>query len=91
MAVCKPLPAKASTWAWTCPIPSKRSTELVITTGNMARGRGLTATSQFSPQWTMELFTNWSGTVDAFAGYDNVLYFNIGNEVIFDLGRLRIP
>jgi 1,3-beta-glucanosyltransferase GAS1 len=35
----------------------------------------------------MELYTNWTGTVDAFAGYDNLLFFNIGNEVISDVGR----
>ncbi|KAH8898785.1 hypothetical protein GQ53DRAFT_710648 [Thozetella sp. PMI_491] len=39
-----------------------------------------------TPSWTKELYTNWTGTVDAFAGYDNLLFFNIGNEVISDAG-----
>ncbi|RYP91525.1 hypothetical protein DL770_002371 [Monosporascus sp. CRB-9-2] len=36
------------------------------------------------PEWTMQLFDNWSATIDAFAGYDNTLAFTVGNEVIVD-------
>lgn len=32
----------------------------------------------------MELFTNWTGTMDAFAGYDNTLAFTMGSELIND-------
>ncbi|EMR63607.1 putative glycolipid-anchored surface protein [Eutypa lata UCREL1] len=28
-----------------------------------------------TPEWSMEMFSNFSGTIDAFAGYDNVLAF----------------
>ncbi|EOO01219.1 putative albicans ph regulated cell wall protein phr2p protein [Phaeoacremonium minimum UCRPA7] len=40
--------------------------------------------SRIDPEWNMDLYTNWTGTVDAFAGYDNLLAFTIGNEVIND-------
>ncbi|RYP18891.1 hypothetical protein DL765_003679 [Monosporascus sp. GIB2] len=36
------------------------------------------------PEWTMQMFYNWSATIDAFAGYDNTLAFTVGNEVIVD-------
>lgn len=35
----------------------------------------------------MEMFSNFSGTIDAFAGYDNVLAFTVGNEVITEEGK----
>ncbi|RYP03499.1 hypothetical protein DL764_005103 [Monosporascus ibericus] len=40
--------------------------------------------SRINPEWTMQQFSNWSATIDAFAGYDNTLAFTIGNEVIVD-------
>ncbi|RYO79914.1 hypothetical protein DL766_003841 [Monosporascus sp. MC13-8B] len=36
------------------------------------------------PEWTMQMFYNWSATIDAFAGYDNTLAFTVGNEAIVD-------
>lgn len=33
------------------------------------------------------MFSNFSGTIDAFAGYDNVLAFTVGNEVITEEGK----
>ena len=35
-----------------------------------------------APSWTTSLLDLYLGTVDAFLGYDNVLAFNIGNEVV---------
>ena len=32
----------------------------------------------------MELYNNWTGIVDAFAGYDNLLTFTVGKEVLLD-------
>lgn len=37
-----------------------------------------------SPSWTTNLLDLYTGTIDAFLGYDNVLAFNIGNEVVTD-------
>lgn len=39
----------------------------------------------------MDLYRNYTRTVDAFAKYDNLLTFSIGNEVINDEGSLAIP
>jgi 1,3-beta-glucanosyltransferase GAS1 len=35
-----------------------------------------------SPSWTTNLLDLYIGTIDAFSAYDNVLAYNIGNEVI---------
>ncbi|KAG8937260.1 1,3-beta-glucanosyltransferase gas1 [Tulasnella sp. 419] len=35
-----------------------------------------------SPAWTVNLLNLYVGTVDAFLKYDNVLAFNVGNEVV---------
>ncbi|EJD04270.1 glycoside hydrolase family 72 protein [Fomitiporia mediterranea MF3/22] len=35
-----------------------------------------------SPAWTTNLLDLYIGTIDAFAKYDNVLAYNVGNEVI---------
>lgn len=35
-----------------------------------------------SPAWTDNLLNLYTGTVDAFLKYDNVLAFNVGNEVV---------
>ena len=42
------------------------------------------AINRADPEWTMDMYSNWTGTVDAFAKYDNLLSFTIGNEVIND-------
>lgn len=34
------------------------------------------------PTWTTALLTQYQDTIDAFNKYDNVLAFNVGNEVI---------
>ncbi len=39
------------------------------------------------PKYTIDMFTAWSGTVDAFAGYDNLLFFTLGNEVVNEEGK----
>jgi len=39
---------------------------------------------QLSPAWTVDLYNNWTATMDAFSGYDNLLFFTISNEVISD-------
>lgn len=48
----------------------------------------LTPALQLDAEWTMELYANWTSTVDAFAKYDNILFFNIGNEIISEDGTL---
>ena len=35
-----------------------------------------------APTWTTSLLDLYLRTVDAFLGYDNILVFNIGNEVV---------
>lgn len=40
------------------------------------------------PEWTMDLYNSYTRTVDAFAKYDNVLAFGVGNEVMMDEGSL---
>jgi hypothetical protein len=35
-----------------------------------------------SPAWTTSLLNEYIRTIDAFSQYDNLLAFNIGNEVI---------
>lgn len=37
------------------------------------------------PTWTSNLLTLYLGTIDAFSQYENVLAFNIGNEVVIDV------
>ena len=41
-------------------------------------------TGQVDPEWTIELYTNWTATIDAFAGYNNTLAFTVANEVMND-------
>lgn len=38
------------------------------------------------PEWTMDMFNNFTKTLDAFAKYDNFLAAIVGNEVINDVG-----
>ncbi len=35
-----------------------------------------------SPAWTTNLLDSYIGTIDAFSKYDNVLVYNVGNEVV---------
>ena len=35
-----------------------------------------------SPSWSTNLLDLYIGTIDAFAKYDNVLAYNVGNEVV---------
>ncbi len=41
--------------------------------------------NRLEPEWTMDMYSNWTGTIDAFAKYDNLLSFTIANEVINDV------
>ncbi|ORY68255.1 Glucanosyltransferase-domain-containing protein [Pseudomassariella vexata] len=41
------------------------------------------------PEWTMAMYNNWTATIDAFAGYDNILFFTVGNEVINDIDSTK--
>lgn len=38
-----------------------------------------------SPSWTTNLLNLYTGTIDTFLAYDNVLAFNVGNEVVNDI------
>jgi hypothetical protein len=38
-----------------------------------------------APSWTSNLLTLYLDTIDAFLQYDNVLGFNIGNEIVIDV------
>ncbi|OCF34149.1 1,3-beta-glucanosyltransferase [Kwoniella heveanensis BCC8398] len=40
-----------------------------------------------SPSWSTNLLNEYISTIDAFRNYDNVLGFNIGNEVITTVGN----
>lgn len=35
-----------------------------------------------APAWTTSLFQSYTRTIDAFAKYDNMLIYNVGNEVV---------
>ena len=35
-----------------------------------------------SPSWTTNLLDSYIATIDAFSKYDNVLAYNLGNEVV---------
>jgi hypothetical protein len=37
---------------------------------------------RIAPAWTTNLLDSYLNTIDAFLGYDNILAFNIGNEVV---------
>ncbi|KAI0768590.1 Glucanosyltransferase-domain-containing protein [Trametes elegans] len=41
---------------------------------------------RLNPTWTTSLLNLYLGTIDAFNKYDNVLAYNVGNEVIVDPG-----
>ena len=40
--------------------------------------------SQANPEWTQAMFSNWTATVDEFAGYDNLLTFSVAFESFAD-------
>jgi hypothetical protein len=42
--------------------------------------------TQDALQWTLSVYAEWTEVVDAFAGYDNILAFGIGQETITDIG-----
>ncbi|KAM0809181.1 putative 1,3-beta-glucanosyltransferase [Seiridium cardinale] len=42
----------------------------------------LLAINRVDPDYTIEMYTNWTAKVDAFAKYDNLLAMTVGNEVI---------
>ncbi|KAG8912691.1 1,3-beta-glucanosyltransferase gas1 [Tulasnella sp. 417] len=45
-----------------------------------------------SPAWTTNLLDLYVGTIDAFSKYDNVLAYNVGNEVVIDpAGTVAAP
>jgi exo-beta-1,3-glucanase (GH17 family) len=35
-----------------------------------------------TPAWSTNLLDTYLSTIDAFSGYDNVLGYNVGNEVV---------
>ena len=39
---------------------------------------------RLAPSWTTNLLNQYISTIDAFSPYDNVLAYNIGNEVAFN-------
>lgn len=41
-----------------------------------------TGFNTIAPEWTMDMFNNYTKTLDAFAKYDNLLAVTVGNEVI---------
>lgn len=41
-------------------------------------------TAREGPTWTSNLLTLYLDTIDAFSQYDNVLAFNVGNEIVKD-------
>ncbi|KAI1502219.1 Glucanosyltransferase-domain-containing protein [Biscogniauxia marginata] len=43
-----------------------------------------TSINRVIPDWTLEIYTNWTNTLDTFAGYDNLLVFTVANEIIND-------
>jgi hypothetical protein len=47
--------------------------------------------TQDGPQWTLSVYAEWTEVVDAFAGYDNILAFGIGQETITDTGTSPFP
>lgn len=72
------------------PVLSINRVSCVVYPMRLDLGPDMCVVLQGTPTWTMELYTNWTGTVDTFAGYDNLLFFNIGNEVINEIGTLRL-
>ncbi|KAH8671668.1 Glucanosyltransferase-domain-containing protein [Xylariales sp. PMI_506] len=38
------------------------------------------------PTYTLAMYNGWTAIIDAFAGYDNLLAFNMGNEIIASEG-----
>ena len=41
---------------------------------------------RLNPEWTTDLLDQYINTINAFKKYDNVLAYNVGNEVITDPG-----
>jgi hypothetical protein len=46
---------------------------------------------RLSPSWTSNLLDNYIKTIDAFSKYDNVLAYNVGNEVVVNNGTAVAP
>lgn len=46
---------------------------------------------RLSPSWSTNLLDQYIKTIDAFAKYDNVLAYNVGNEVIVLNGTAVAP
>ncbi|KXN81117.1 1,3-beta-glucanosyltransferase gel4 [Leucoagaricus sp. SymC.cos] len=44
-----------------------------------------------APSWSTNLLDNYVATIDAFSKYDNVLAFNVGNEVVVSNGTQVAP
>lgn len=46
---------------------------------------------RLQPSWTTNLLNQYINTIDVFAKYDNVLAYNIGNEVAINDGNVVAP
>jgi hypothetical protein len=44
-----------------------------------------------SPSWSTNLLNQYIATIDAFSKYDNVLAYNVGNEVVLQDGTGIAP
>ena len=58
-----------------------------LTLGDFPRA---TDTVQHGPRWTLSVFGEWTEVIDAFAGYDNILAFGIGQEAITENGTFPL-
>jgi hypothetical protein len=46
---------------------------------------------RLSPSWSTNLLDQYIATIDAFSKYDNVLAYNVGNEVVLGNGTQVAP
>jgi 1,3-beta-glucanosyltransferase GAS1 len=44
-----------------------------------------------SPSWSTNILDQYTNTINTFSKYDNVLAYNVGNEVIIDNGTAVAP
>jgi len=44
-----------------------------------------------SPTWSTNLLVEYTNTIDAFSKYNNVLAFNVGNEVVVENATAIAP
>ena len=48
---------------------------------------GTLSINRLAPTWTTDLLNSYIATIDAFAKYDNVLAYNVGNEAIISANQ----